>query len=420
MTHPVRTAADTVDANVTDGGITQTLLEALVKRTALVLGPTESLGAITQSAGEIALAVIHGAHGNIYFYDETDSTTPDDGFTCLVDGSGHRYIIENMASVSLSSVLAEQNTPPVSPASGDAYIVGTAPTGTWAAQAKKIAVYTKRGWVYATPMVGHAVLNETTGGNLQYSAAGSWVGLSPTLAAEDVHPEHILFPLGIPATAEQNTPPVSPSSHEFYIVGGSPTGDWVGHSAEVAFYEDATWKFIAPYEGATVYLASADAVYKFSAGTWSNAAGNIGTWTTVKKTADEAITNDTTASADAELKFPVEANQKYAFRAVLFVNGNTGGLKFGLNGPSAPSRVNWGFTKYTGGPSLQAVVGDYETAYSTSGITASLNDPAKVEIFGIVHNGVNAGDVSVMWAQQTLSGSATTVYAGSHIEYMRV
>jgi hypothetical protein len=42
------------------------------------------------------------------------------------------------------------NTPPGSPAKGDTYILGASPTGAWASQANKIAVYNGTSWIFVT------------------------------------------------------------------------------------------------------------------------------------------------------------------------------------------------------------------------------------------------------------------------------
>jgi hypothetical protein len=56
--------------------------------------------------------------------------------------------LENCLS---SVVLDVTNTPPGSPAQGDTYIAGTSPTGAWAGQANKLALYTGSGWAFLTP-----------------------------------------------------------------------------------------------------------------------------------------------------------------------------------------------------------------------------------------------------------------------------
>jgi hypothetical protein len=65
------------------------------------------------------------------------------------------------------------NTPPVSPAEGDLYIVGAAPTGAWASNANDIAYYNS-GWKFINPNEGMTIwVNDE---NMQYTWDGSaWV-----------------------------------------------------------------------------------------------------------------------------------------------------------------------------------------------------------------------------------------------------
>lgn len=247
--HPFRAPAST------EAGLVKlTLLEAIVKRTVFALGPTESLGDFSFTIGEIPLALVHSATGYLYFYDADDTTTPDDGVTCLVTGNGLRYILADASAIAIASVLAVENDPPVSPAEGDAYVVDTAPTGDWAGYAKDIALYTKRGWVFAGPQIGCSLLNQDTGLNIQYSAAGVWGAMATALDVDAVTPDLMLFPFGVSVEAQQNAPPGSPATGLFYIVGTVPSGAWTGHENDVAYYtESATWAFIDAYDGAIVF-----------------------------------------------------------------------------------------------------------------------------------------------------------------------
>lgn len=278
--HPIRVAGDTVDASVTAGGVTQTLMEALVKRTALVLGPTESLGDVTQASGEVALAVLHGANGQVYFYNASDTTSPDDGVTVLVDGSGHRYQLQDNATLNLSSVAYASNTPEASPAVGDIYRCGTAPTGAWAAHANDLAAYTKRGWVFVTPNVGMTVLNEQTGQNEQFDAGGAWGAFNASHSDASIQLRALEWPMGLAVESVLNTPPGSPTEGLAYIVGGSPTGAFVGHSTDIAIYVDGAWTFMDAYDGARVYDRDAAYMRYFDAGAWGGqAVSNVQTFT---------------------------------------------------------------------------------------------------------------------------------------------
>lgn len=270
VAHPFRTATDTADSNVTDGGITETLYDALQKRTVVAFGPTEDLGDFEFDAGSVPLAIVHAATGYVYFYNADDTTTVDDSLTCLVTGDGRRYLIADASAIAVSSVLAIDNDPPVSPTDGDAYVVDTAPTGAWVGHAKDIALRTPRGWVFAQPQVGSALLNQETGLNIQYSAAGTWGAMATALDAADVPPEALLLPMGLSVEAQQNAPPGSPAVEEYYLVGTSASGDWAGHENDIAYYTSTSvWAFIAAYDGAMIFNKASDTLL-----TWFDATGD--------------------------------------------------------------------------------------------------------------------------------------------------
>ncbi len=45
------------------------------------------------------------------------------------------------------------DAPPASPATGQCWVVGAAPTGAWAGQAQSIAAWTEGGWRFVAPLV---------------------------------------------------------------------------------------------------------------------------------------------------------------------------------------------------------------------------------------------------------------------------
>lgn len=64
-----------------------------------------------------------------------------------------------------------------------------------------------------------------------------------------------------------NTPPVSPSNGDLYILGGSPTGDWATHADEIAYYQSG-WSFIGANEGMTIWVSDEDKQYSFDGANW--------------------------------------------------------------------------------------------------------------------------------------------------------
>lgn len=63
--------------------------------------------------------------------------------------------------------------PPGSPATGDTYIVAASPTGAWASQAGKVAVWTGSAWVFGTPRTGWVAFIEDEA-KLSAFYSGAW------------------------------------------------------------------------------------------------------------------------------------------------------------------------------------------------------------------------------------------------------
>lgn len=85
--------------------------------------------------------------------------TPRLELPLIADGQASAHIPHNQALSFLDAFVGmrlndfELNTPPGSPADGDAYVIGAAPTGAWSGQSGKIAIYAT-GWYFFTPRAG--------------------------------------------------------------------------------------------------------------------------------------------------------------------------------------------------------------------------------------------------------------------------
>lgn len=265
--NPIRTAA------TAEGGlVVDTLLEAMVKRFGYVLNVGEELGDLEFDTGEPPLLVFSATTGFGYFLDLTDSTTPDDGLTTLVTGNGLRYAIEDAASISLKSVLSTATVPTGSEVVGDAYIVGVG-TGAFAGQDDNLAYLTRRGWVFAVPEIGAMVLNEATGQNTQFTDTG-WGAFAVTFADGSIAPVALQFPGGIVVEDTLNTPPGSPTTGKFWIVGSVPTGAFVGHGADLAYWTGSAWAFMDPADGWTVFHKTSGFLVSYISGSWLGGAGS--------------------------------------------------------------------------------------------------------------------------------------------------
>lgn len=265
--HPFRTAA------AAEGGVYEdTLLEAGVKRTLFVLAVDEELGDYEFDVGEIPLAVAWARTGFAYYYDSTDATTPDDGLTTLVTGNGLRFAVEDAASISLNSVLSTATVPTGSEVVGDAYIVGVG-TGAFAGQDDNLAFLTRRGWVFAVPEIGATVLDEATGQNTQFTDTG-WGAFAVTFADGSIPPRALQFPGGIVVEDTLNTPPGSPTTGKFWIVGSVPTGAFVGHGADLAYWTGSAWAFMDPADGWAAFHKAYGFEVFYISGSWLGGAGS--------------------------------------------------------------------------------------------------------------------------------------------------
>ena len=147
-----------------------------------------------------------------------------------------------------------------------------------------------------------------------------------------------------------------------------------------------------------------------------------GTWTTVKKTADQSKSSTTTLATDSELSFALAANTKYAVRGRIFFNtGATGDFKWRHAGPASPTLVR--IKRHAIVPVATAFSGiAVDTAFSAADITITGTSAGEgyIEFEGIVQNGANAGTFDFRWAQNTSDVTATIVRAGSYLEWMAV
>lgn len=102
------------------------------------------------------------------------------GLPMLVPGQAQKEWFHNEALALLdlatqSGVVAVGvDTPPPSPAAGQAWIVGTAPTGGWAGKAGSIAGWTEGGWRFVAATEGMAVWDGATGQVARY-VGGTWM-----------------------------------------------------------------------------------------------------------------------------------------------------------------------------------------------------------------------------------------------------
>lgn len=104
--------------------------------------------------------------------------TPKIGLQILTESQEDKELTVNANSYLLDAivngVLAQQATPPGSPAAGDAYIVSATATGAWAGQENKIAFFYNGGWTFVAPAAGLSVFVLGSVATAYYSGS-AWV-----------------------------------------------------------------------------------------------------------------------------------------------------------------------------------------------------------------------------------------------------
>ena len=122
---------------------------------------------------------------------------------------GLRYL-DVLVQISVKS--AALSAPPGSPADGQRWIIGPAPTGTWAGRATQIAAWQDGAWVFYAPKDGWLAWNEATLTSLIFSA-GVWVSLIGALLAA-----------GVADTAFTLTDDADPTKKAMFELAGISTG----------------------------------------------------------------------------------------------------------------------------------------------------------------------------------------------------
>jgi hypothetical protein len=145
--------------------------------------------------------------------------------------------------------------------------------------------------------------------------------------------------------------------------------------------------------------------------TWASSAP-ASAWDRSVKTSDQSVTSSTAFIDVTELTFPFDANGTYAFRFFYATTHGSGGLRIAVNGSAAASSLIVGyFATFT------AI-----TAYDTQiiGYTTGTTSPAVGFFYGTVIFGGSSGIFAVRFAQGASNATATTIKAGSYIEWTKV
>jgi hypothetical protein len=265
------------------GAASKTLLRnAITARMPYVLADADvvtDLVAVDPSTGAAIVDIIY--LGRLFHYDATDTTTANDGISCLVTFDSRRYKLSDGSDVFAYSVLSNSiATPPASPTIGDAYLIASGATGAWAGKANYIGTYTRRGWEFILFGIGRFIYVESVDTYYHRNSGGSWVSGfgNQTFGANSV-PLSAAINFGRRLIVENqttNAPPGSPSMGDAYIIGPSPTGSWAGHTLNIAVCEDgSTFTIYTPTNGWSAFDKNSNAEFRFSGSAWISSAGAI-------------------------------------------------------------------------------------------------------------------------------------------------
>lgn len=164
--------------------------------------------------------------------------------------------------------------------------------------------------------------------------------------------------------------------------------------------------YVDTLDGANVKLTgnqSISGVKTFSSGISVTAGLRSLRW--ARKTSSTSRASTTTVSADPHLVVAVEANAVYRVQVFVGWTNGGGGFKAAFSGPSGAT-MNW--TDNDGGYS------------SAIGTTQSFNTTVGTSFLGTLITSGTAGNLSLVWAQDSSNAANTTLAAGCHIAVERV
>jgi hypothetical protein len=272
-------AHDAIAALPTAGGADHALIRSLLtKRVTYNFASSENVTTWTALDPDTGAIPLYVRIGNVTFqYDSTDSTTANDGITCLVTLDGKRY---KSASITYPYAVLSGSvtTPPVSPTIGDAYLVATASTGTWSGKDGRVAVFTASGWQFIIYPIGKMLFVEDTTTYWHRDASGTWaVGVGSILfAGASITASNLIGkPVRwIAINQTTNAPPGSPTVGDTYIIGPSPTGAWSGNTTKIAVCESGTtFTIYTPRTGELAYDIASGNDYRFNGSGWVSGNG---------------------------------------------------------------------------------------------------------------------------------------------------
>lgn len=179
----------------------------------------------------------------------------------------------------------------------------------------------------------------------------------------------------------------------------------------------STADITTPFTGQVIFSTTGNVLYRYTGSAWTVFDPNT-TW--ISKGANESITSSTTIQNDDHFAFSVVANAFYALEGYVPYDGAVGGdIKCDFTVPAGSSFLWTNFGNNTGGVTQYNVAtqgASVARAISGNGGTASVAFQPK----GYLNTAGTAGTLQFRWAQNTSSGTATTVYASGWMKLTRM
>ncbi len=138
------------------------------------------------------------------------------------------------------------------------------------------------------------------------------------------------------------TPPAAPSDGDRYLIADAASGEWQGHSHEIAYRQAGSWRFAEPRAGWRLWVIAESAFLLFDGTTWQDLAvpdilqnmALLGVGTSADPANRLAVSSPNIlfnhAGSDARVKINKSATSDTA--ALLFQTGYSGHAEFGLSG----------------------------------------------------------------------------------------
>jgi hypothetical protein len=139
----------------------------------------------------------------------------------------------------------------------------------------------------------------------------------------------------------------------------------------------------------------------------------VGPHLIIRKSSDESVTSNTTEQADDALVLPVTANEIYQVQIGLLWTAGAGNLKVGFTFP-ASGTINFSTDAHDVGGTFEKKIWQGSSSPTTSADFLFQGSGNNFHLIsGVFITAGTGGNLTLQWAQNSSSGTATTVKANS-------